>query len=81
MPSDERDYAAIAAGYVDDVLSGRIPACRWTIGACERQRFDLARQGAPGFPYRYDPERGVRVCRMLELLPHIKGRWSSRRFD
>jgi DNA-directed RNA polymerase specialized sigma24 family protein len=51
----------------------------WTIAACQRQLDDLDRQETPGFPFRYEPARGARVCRMLELLPHIKGRGRRRR--
>ena len=75
--SESRDYAAIALGYANDVVAGTIAACKWTIAACQRQLDDLAKQRTPGFPFAYEPARGARVCRMLELLPHIKGRWKS----
>lgn len=72
-----RDYASIALGYANDIVGGTIAACSWTIKACQRQLDDLAKQETPGFPFRYEPARGARVCRMMELLPHIKGRWKS----
>jgi phage terminase large subunit-like protein len=50
-----------------------LPACQWVKLACERQRRDLSKQGKRGFPYRFDEERGSRVCRFIEKLPHIKG--------
>jgi phage terminase large subunit-like protein len=75
--SEPRDYAAIALGYVNDVIAGRIPACNWAIKACERQLANLAIQETPDFPYRYESGLGTRVCRMMELLPHIKGRWKT----
>lgn len=76
--AEARDYAAIALQYARDVVSGARAACKLAIAACQRQLTDLERQATPGFPFRYEPARGARVCRMLELLPHIKGRWSSK---
>lgn len=75
--AEVRDYASIAFGYATDIVAGAIAACAWTIKACQRQLDDLGRQQTPGFPFRYEPARGARVCRMMELLPHIKGRWRS----
>lgn len=75
--SGPRDYATIALGYANDIVGGTIAACSWTIKACQRQLDDLAKQQTPGFPFRYEPTRGARVCKMMELLPHIKGRWKS----
>jgi phage terminase large subunit-like protein len=72
-----RDYPAIALDYAQRVVNGSILACKLTIAACRRQLDDLAKQETPGFPFRYEPQRGARVCRMMELLPHIKGRWKT----
>jgi phage terminase large subunit-like protein len=77
VTNGSRDYAAIALGYANDIVNGRIPACGWTIKACQRQLDNLAVQDTPDFPFRYEPARGARVCRMMELLPHIKGKWKS----
>lgn len=71
-----RDYVAIADGYIDDVLSGEIPACKWVRLACERQRRDLERLD---WQWRFDPERAAHVCRFVELLPHVKGEWARGR--
>lgn len=72
----QRDFVAIAAGYIDDVLTGRIPVCKWVRLACERQRADLAKEG---WRWRFDPERAAHVCRFIELLPHVKGEWARGR--
>jgi len=69
----DRDYIALAAQYQADVLSGRQLACKWVRLACERNRRDLDRQQSEGFPYRFAPEPARKICRMAELLPHIKG--------
>lgn len=72
-------HAGRAARYIDDVLNGTIPACKWTRLACQRQLRDLERSGSPDFPYRYDPAKANKVCRFLETKPHTKGRWAARR--
>lgn len=71
--SSTEDHVAKATAYIDGVLSGTLPSCKWVKLACERQRSDLARQGAEGFPYRFDPALGGKVCRYIGLLPHLKG--------
>ncbi len=67
-------HVQTARRYMRDVLAGRRPACRWVQRACERQARDLERKR---FPFRFDAERAERVCRFIELLPHIKGRWAG----
>lgn len=84
-----RDYLALAEQYVDSVLSGARPACKWERLACERHRRDLARQaGDDAFAYVFNPELvdakgktyrpAQRVCAFAELMPHIKGDWAAR---
>lgn len=68
------NYLDRANGYITGVLSGAIPACRWVVLACERQRDDLAE---PPGGYLFDEDRATRVCRFIERLPHIKGEWAG----
>ncbi len=74
-------FVDTANQYIDDVLDGRIVACKWVKLACERQRRDLARaeMGDPEFPYRFDNDAATRICEFIELLPHTKGRWARTR--
>lgn len=68
-------YVDRANAYVDGVLSGDIPACKWVRLACERQRRDLA---DPDFPYRFDAEAAEDICVFVEeFCPHIKGEWAG----
>lgn len=67
------EYLAIARQYEADVLSGRVPACRWVRLACERNRRDRERQGTLEFPYVIDEQAASRICLMAEMLPHIEG--------
>lgn len=64
------DAVGRAERYIEGVISGDLPACKWVRLACERQRRDLA-QGVDG--YRFDRDKANRVCRFVEALPHIKG--------
>lgn len=59
-----------ANAYIDGVLSGSIPACRWVKAACKRQRDDLKRKN---FPFSFDAETANGVCDFIEALQHIKG--------
>lgn len=69
LPSSPLDAVGRANRYIDAVLSGATPACKWVRLACQRQRDDLARE----WGYRFDVEAANRVCRFVEALPHIKG--------
>lgn len=68
-----KDYVGIARRYESDILGGVIPACKWVRLACERNRIDRDRAETDGFPYRFDDDAAVRICRFAEMLPYIKG--------
>src|SRR6266446_2118163 len=72
-PRQHTDHVTKANQYIADVLEGKIPACKWVKLACQRQLNDLARQGTPGFPYRFDDAAANRVCKFIEKFPHIQG--------
>lgn len=57
-----RNYLAIANGYIDDVLSGAIPACQFVKQACQRQVDDLARANTDDFPYVFARKPKCRRC-------------------
>ena len=65
--------------YCHDVLSGAIPACKWTKAAARRHLDDLERWSAPDAPYFFDRDEAERACLFVECLPHIKGEWAKRR--
>jgi phage terminase large subunit-like protein len=68
------DYVASARAYEAAVVGGEILACKWVRLACDRNVRDRARVGAdPNFPYRFDDDAAVRICRAAEKFPHIKG--------
>jgi phage terminase large subunit-like protein len=65
--------------YCADVLSGEVPACKWTKAACQRQLDDLAKWNAPDSTYHFDRDEAERVCLFVENLPHVKGEWARRK--
>lgn len=65
-------HVAKALRYADDVLEGKIPACRWTRLACERQIRDLERFKSHAL-YAWSEAHAGRLCRFLEQLPHVEG--------
>lgn len=69
-----RDHATIARAFEDAVLSGALNVGRLVRFAVERQRRDLERQGRADFPYKWEPDRGAKVCRFIEgFLVHVEG--------
>lgn len=72
-------YTHVESGlkYCEDVLAGRIPACKWTKAAVQRHLDDL--EGwKDGGEYQFDPDEAERVCLFVEGLPHVKGEWARR---
>jgi phage terminase large subunit-like protein len=70
-------FAAIADEYAAGVIGGRIPACRWVRRACERYTSDVARSALPDAQFTFQPAKVEKVCRFIETLPHIKGKWKT----
>lgn len=75
---NRKSYAPIAEQYARDIVAGKIPACIYVRQACQRQLDDLARVPDAEWPYRFDQAKADRVCRFIELLPHVKGNWAAR---
>lgn len=75
-------YPHVEAGlrYAKAVVSRQIPACKWVRLACKRQLNDLKRKyNKDKWPFIFDLEKAERVCRFMELLPHIKGEWAGKK--
>ena len=71
-------YPHVEAGhqYAEDVVAGRVLACRYVQLACQRYLDDLKRSEDPAYPYVFDARKGERICRFISLLPHTKGVWA-----
>lgn len=68
---DDRDYSRIALTYAKDVVAKRVAACRFVQLACKRFMNDLKRQDL-----EYRSRKVTSVCRFIEKLKHIKGKWA-----
>ena len=82
-------YAERAHRYADQVIDGTIPAGYHLKMACTRYVLDLVNQNTESFPFTFNPLMrdshgreyypAERVCKFMELLPHVKGRWARDR--
>lgn len=74
-------YVQRAFDYVNGVMDGSIPACKWIKLACERFRRDLEHAGEddPDFPYHFDVDKAEKLCRFVSKFPHVKGKWAAKR--
>lgn len=68
-----------AEAYARQVISGKIPACKWIKLACQRHLDEVKLSKSADFPYVFDPAKAERVAKFLQLLPHTKGKWASKR--
>lgn len=68
-----QDFCAIALEYAKKVVAKKIPASKFVIAACKRQLDDVKRWSDPTSTYRFDTQKANRVCKFIQLLPHIKG--------
>ena len=69
-------HVARATAYARRVVSGKIPACRYVKLACQRHLDGLKQQPQKSYPYRLDTRKAEKVCKFVELLPHVKGKWA-----
>lgn len=68
------DYAARATAYAQRVVAGEVPACAYHRAACARHLADLERDDLT-----WDEAAAEDACHFIENLPHVKGRWASKR--
>lgn len=68
-------YPRTAAGrqYAEEVVAGKLPACKWVRLACQRHLEDLKRSRKKEWPYKFDARRAEDAVHFIENLPHIKG--------
>jgi phage terminase large subunit-like protein len=68
-----------AEGYARQVVAKKIPACIKVQQACQRHLDDLAASKRDDFDYYFEPAKAEKVAKVLQLLPHTKGKWASKR--
>jgi len=80
MPSKPAyPQVARAEEYAKSVISGKIVACKWIKLACKRHISDKRKARSKAYPYKFDPAKAEKVAKFLQLLPHTKGKWASKR--
>ncbi len=79
MAARKQKYPHVNAAnkYARDVISGKITACLYIVQACKRHLGDLERSKKADYPYKFDPEKGEKICKFAELMPHVKGKWAG----
>jgi len=73
-------YVARAKKYAKAVTSGKIPAGRFVIAACQRFLDDLKRKDLTLYPTKGKLSPGSKWCDFLERLVHVKGKWAGTPF-
>src|SRR6266481_592778 len=70
----------IADQYCQEVLSGKVAACKNIRLACERHERDMHRAaiGDANFPFYFDPVAGQRAIDFIQLLKPSKGEWADK---
>lgn len=71
----------IANRWAKQVVSGKIPACKWVRLACKRHLDDLIKSKNKDFPYKFEPKLAEKKIAFIELLPHTKGEWAMKRLS
>lgn len=67
-------YVIKANQYIDDVLTNKIPASKWTKLSLERQKNDLERSlNDPEYPFYFDHVEAERICKFAEMCPVVSG--------
>lgn len=65
--------------WAKDVLSGKIPACRYVKLACQRHFDDLEKAKDKDYPFKFEPAVAEKKLKFQQLLPHTKGKWARER--
>lgn len=65
--------------YIDNVISGEIPACKWIKLACQRHLDDIEHGHARGI--WFDEELAQHSLEFFQFLKHSKGEWAGRTLE
>ena len=79
MAAPKYPLVKAAETYARRVAAGKIPCCKWIKLACKRHLDDLKASKAADYPYKFDPAKAEKIAKFLQLLPHTKGKWASKR--
>lgn len=68
-----------AERYIDNVIRGKVVACRWVRLFCERHKRDLKRGRQRGLVF--DRDAAAHAIEWFDYLHHSKGRWAGRSIE
>ena len=64
--------------YAEDVISGKIIANKYVIGACKRFMRDLETTQGENPPFIFRPEKAEKFLRIVQKFDHPVGHWESK---
>ncbi|NHC63095.1 terminase large subunit [Alcaligenaceae bacterium 429] len=67
---------AAATQFARDVVRGKIPCCRYITLACQRHLDEIVKSKKRDFPYKFDPAQAEKKIKLIEYMPHTKGKWA-----
>lgn len=67
-----------AKTYINDIRTGKIPACKWIKLAMDRHVNDLKRKN---WDYHFDEDEAARILSLYEMFKFSKGKVSGQPFD
>ena len=75
----ERDFLVIANTYARDAIAdvNNQKFCKWIRLAASRYLRDRKRASVKGGPFTFSPSAAREVCRFIEQLPHVEGKWDT----
>lgn len=66
-----------ATQFARDAVRGKIPCCRYIKQACQRHLDDLVKSKKREYSYKFDPVQAEKKIKLIEYLPHTKGKWAK----
>ena len=71
-----RSRKSPAEKYIDNVIRGKVPACRWVRLFCERHKRDLKTGRKRGL--YFDRDAAQHAIEFYQFLHHSKGKWAGK---
>lgn len=80
-PFNQETHPYVYSGhqYALDVISGKIPNCKYIIGACNRYLSDLNLSKEDEFPrYFFNVDAAEKYLRIVQKFDHVIGNWATK---
>lgn len=74
-----RSRKSAAERYIDNVIRGKVPACRWVRLFCERHKRDMKTGRKRGL--YFDRNAAQHAIDFYQFLRHSKGRWAGKTLE